>query len=208
MFIQRSMMRNMVISVERNIETLQFAMLWLVSYTFLLRVPSEALPIVRGDASTPIDSQAVLYLEDENTLALQLKCRKNKPRGGTLRRGCVCNADRRTCPVHALWHQFLAPMEIGTQPWINVSSGEARSHLRATLERLAIPNAEAFGTHDLRRGHARDMQLSGASLAQILAAGEWKSRAVASYVDLEHLEHDLALEAAMHSDQDDCDWIE
>ena len=64
------------------------------------------------------------------------------------------------------------------------------------------------GTTLVVAGHARDMQLSGASLAQILAAGEWKSRAVASYVDLEHLEHDLALEAAMHSDQDDCDWIE
>ena len=97
----------MVISVERNIETLQFAMLWLVSYTFLLRVPSEALPIVRGDVDTPIDSQAVLYLEDATTLALRLKCSKNKPRGGTLRRACVCEADPRTCPVHALWHKFL-----------------------------------------------------------------------------------------------------
>jgi len=98
-------------------------------------------------------------------------------------------------------------MAIATQPWATISAGEARSHLRATLGRLAVPNAEAYGTHDLGRGHAKDMQLSGAS-AHILAAGKWKSRAMATYVDLDRLEYDLALEAAMHSDHEDCDWIE
>ena len=208
MFIQRTIMRNMVISVERELETMEYARLWLVAYTFLLRVPSEALPITRGDVNTLMVGQAVIYLENEKTLALRLKCRKNKPRGGILRRGCICTADSRTCPVHTLWHKFLEPMEIGTQPWGSISASTARNHLRETLERLAVPNAGSYGTHDLRRGHAKDMQLSGASLAQILAAGEWKSRAVATYVDLERLEHDLALEAAMHSDDEDCDWID
>ena len=110
MFIQRTTMRNMVISVERELETMEYAMLWLVAYTFLLRVPSEALPITRGDVNTLMVGQAVIYLENEKTLALRLKCRKNKPRGGILRRTCICTADSRTCPVHTLWHKFLEPI--------------------------------------------------------------------------------------------------
>ena len=39
--LDRIDVRNMVLAVNNNLETLQFAMLWLVSYTFLLRLPSE-----------------------------------------------------------------------------------------------------------------------------------------------------------------------
>lgn len=66
-----------------------------------------------------------------------------------------------------------------------------------------VPNADQYGTHDLRRGHAKDLQDSGASLAVILNAGEWKGRAVVSYMDLSDLERDVALEAAMLSDAED-----
>ena len=41
----------------------------------------------------------------------------------------------------------------------------------------------------------------------VLAAGEWRSRAIASYLDLGMLECDTALEAAMQSDDEDIDWI-
>ena len=76
-----------------------------------------------------------------------------------------------------------------------------------------------YGTHDFRRGHAKvhisrvhhmwylqlylhlqDLQDSGAPLAVILAAGEWKGRAVVAYMDLSELERDVALEASMLSD--------
>lgn len=81
-----------------------------------------------------------------------------------------------------------------------------------------------YGTHDFRRGHAKvhlsrvshmwylqlysdlqDLQDSGAPLAVILAAGEWKGRAVVAYMDLSELERDVALEASMLSDgEGDC----
>lgn len=59
-----------------------------------------------------------------------------------------------------------------------------------------------YGTHDFRRGHAKDLQDSGAPLAVILAAGEWKGRAVVSYMDLSQVERDVALEASMLSDDE------
>ena len=48
----------------------------------------------------------------------------------------------------------------------------------------------------------QDMQQSGAPLAMIMAAGEWRSRAILKYLDLCELEKDIALEAAMHSDEE------
>ena len=42
------------------------------------------------------------------------------------------------------------------------------------LHALGIQNASAYRTHDLRRGHAKDLQLSNAPLSVILRAGEWR----------------------------------
>ena len=56
------MVFNLVIStLDKNL-----AMLWLVSYTFLLRVPSEALPMAKGDADAAAagNQQSVLFLEN------------------------------------------------------------------------------------------------------------------------------------------------
>ena len=50
-FVQHSMLKNMVMTIDtKDIEIETFAMLCLFSYLFLLRVPSEALPVVRGSA--------------------------------------------------------------------------------------------------------------------------------------------------------------
>ena len=49
----------------------------------------------------------------------------------------------------------------------------------------------------------QDMQQSGRPLAEILAAGEWRSRAVVKYLDVPELERDIALEAGMLSDNEE-----
>ena len=38
----------MVDGVRKGLESKSFAMLWLAAYVFMLRVPSEALPMMRG----------------------------------------------------------------------------------------------------------------------------------------------------------------
>jgi hypothetical protein len=43
-----------------------------------------------------------------------------------------------------------------------ISAANALETLRCVLKRLHIANAEDYRTHDLRRGHALDLQLSGA----------------------------------------------
>jgi hypothetical protein len=48
---------------------------------------------------------------------------------------------------------------------------------------LKVLQAASYGTHDIRRGHAKDLQMSGASLAETLAAGQWRSPAFMKYLD-------------------------
>ena len=173
MFLQRTMVRNIFLSVERGLETLDMAMLWLTSYLFLLRVPSEALPMVRGNSVWAQCNQSTLYLDEEGKLCLRLQTRKNRPGGSLLRRSCACAACPKICPVHVVWLQFFAKLPLGAAPWKDVTPDKARSRLRATLTKLGVsntvccctccgpavgwqvPNSHLFGTHDLRRGHAK-----------------------------------------------------
>ena len=59
---------------------------------------------------------------------------------------------------------------------------------------LEVPDAQKYRLHDFRRGHARDLQASGANLATILAAGQWKSPALLCYLDGVELENEAVAE--------------
>ena len=71
----------------------------------------------------------------------------------------------------------------------------ALSATRELLTLLEIPKAAKYRTHDFRRGHARDLQSSGATLAEILRYGEWHSPAYKKYLDLEVLEEEAVAES-------------
>jgi hypothetical protein len=45
-FICRSVVHNMVLGVDKQLEEMRFAMLWLIAYLFLLRVPSEVVHLL------------------------------------------------------------------------------------------------------------------------------------------------------------------
>jgi hypothetical protein len=93
-------------------------------------------------------------------LVLTLERRKNKPSGSRLVRGCWCRECRDTCPVHVLG-ELLANTEPGAKLFPGVSAGTALAALRTMLAVLKVPGAAEHRTHDLRRGHAKDLQMSG-----------------------------------------------
>ena len=99
-----------------------------------------------------------------------------------------------TCPIHVLW-VWASKFGIGQKPWVGLTPGRALTELRHGLLHCGVDGAQKYRTHDLRRGHAKDLQLKGASLYQILAAGEWRSPAFLSYLDLVELERDVVIEA-------------
>lgn len=179
MFLQRLVVANLVLSPGNQAEALSFSMLWLISYTFLLRVPSEALPICKCDSSVDYNNeQAALYIENGRTLCLRLKSRKNAPRGCILKRYCTCSAEYpdHMCPTHTLWEKFFAALVPGTKPWAAHSPGYVTARLRCALQELQVdshlcenyththtgfgntlqvPGFDLYGLHDLRRGHAK-----------------------------------------------------
>ena len=123
-----------------------------------------------------------------------------------------------TCPIHAL-QPMLAGAGIGARPFASISAAAALGVLRAILTKLDVANASEYRCHDLRRGHARDLQMSGkpfasvrmcgggpccvqdAPLYEILVAGEWRSPAFLDDLDLHSLERDMVIQA--HCDESD-----
>ena len=65
-----------------------------------------------------------------------------------------------TCPIHAL-QPMLAGAGTGARPFASISAAAALGVLRAILSKLDVANASEYRCHDLRRGHARDLQMSG-----------------------------------------------
>ena len=195
MFLQLEIVRRIV--GEQKCEE-RFGLLFLLAYTFLLRLPSEALPTVcSSTGKADSDSQTVLYLNGE-VLCLRLKSRKNKLGGSLLERRCWCKSCTKTCPVHVLWPKLLS-LGSGTKIFGDISPGKALTRLRCCLSEMAVPDAKHYRTHDLRRGHAMDLLQSGSTLYEILSAGEWRSPAFLSYIDYCELEAGAVLEA--HADE-------
>ena len=69
------------------------------------------------------------------------------------------------------------------------------SSLRLLLKEIGVDKAASDGTHDLRRGHALDLQLAGAPVFAILEAGGWRSPAFLKYLDLHQLDRDLVVQS-------------
>ena len=124
-----------------------------------------------------------------------------------------------------LWDKFLAKLPVGSHPWNDITPHVAIQRVRLILQKLGVPNANEYGTHDFRRGHAeagtscpclhcildtilpvQDMRRSGCPLAKILAAGQWKSSAFLRYLDAENLETDSAYEVAIESEAEE--WLD
>jgi hypothetical protein len=81
-----------------------------------------------------------------------------------------------TCPICVIAPE-VAKMPIGAKLFEGIKAASALAVLRELLECIKVKASNDYRTHDLRRGHARDLQLGGASLYEILSAGEWRSPA-------------------------------
>ena len=201
MFLRRTVLEKILEHCALAGEPRALGMLFLCTYVFLLRLPSEALPITFTGNGFEGHGQALAkIIVKGDAIGLHLKRRKNKTCGSTLWRSCWCGKSEKgsksTCPVHVLGAYFQS-LPIGEQPFKPFSASCALAELRRLLVCVGVANADLYRTHDWRRGHAKDLQCAGAALREILEAGEWRSPAFLDYLDLEKLEHDLVVEAHM-----------
>lgn len=200
--VQRTMLRNLILHSEGLIGAL-----WLTAYTWLLRLPSEALPLKIFHAEPPPGLHKSALWRCGECICLRLSCRKNLQSGsGVLKRVCSCRGSERTCPVHGLWDRHFASLPDGAEPWAGLTAASALLALRGVLQKLSVPCAHEFGTHAFRRGHARDLLQGGATLAEILRAGQWKSAAFLRYLESADIEQGAALEVACDTDEEE--WID
>ena len=70
------------------------------------------------------------------------------------------------------------------------------------LGTLGVVDAAAYRSHDFRRGHAEDLRLNGATLAEILRAGDWRSPAFLLYLGAQRLEMEGTCEAHLYDSSD------
>jgi hypothetical protein len=89
MWIRREIVEKLMLWSLAHTSYAKFAKLWLFTYAFLLRLPSEALPAVAGKG----DHQSSVFMEGD-TIVLVLKRRKNKPGGSRLVRTCWCSESK------------------------------------------------------------------------------------------------------------------
>ena len=110
------------------------------------------------------------------------------------------------CPVHRLG-PILAKLGSGQKLFDGITPAKALSTLRHILSAIGLADALDFRTHDLRRGHALDLQLAGAPLHEILTAGDWASPAFMAYMNKYRLERDLVQQAHLQEalSESECD---
>ena len=103
-------------------ELRNYGLLFLVTYIFLLRMPSEALQIQAW-------SGACCLTVEGDSVILSLEKRKNRPGGSRLTRGCWCKQSRSTCPLHVLG-PVLGRSARGDRLFPGISAASALSVLR------------------------------------------------------------------------------
>jgi hypothetical protein len=185
---------------QAEVETdLASAMLYCCAYAFLLRVPSEGLPLIRVSADTAADTiwdnKPLIWCAGGEVL-VKLPRRRNVNGCCTLTRSCWCAKDRCTCPVHRLG-LWLDSLPVGALPFAHLKPEVVNSELRRRASLGGFSEFKALSSKGFRRGHARDMVQFGSRIGEILAAGQWKSPAFLQYLDWQELEAAAVVEAVM-----------
>ena len=207
MWIRRKRVEEMMRWARSHSEWRDHTLLFLMTYVFLLRMPSEALPMVVAGGDWQAVAKSVVTMDwSKGQLVLQLSRRKNKASGSRLVRTCWCSECPHTCPVHVLG-KFVSAKAPGSALFAGITATSALVELRRLLAIMGVDEAVLYRTHDLRRGHALDLQCSGAPLYQILEAGEWSSPAFLKYLDMNRLDTELVVQAHLDEsdDSDACD---
>ena len=183
-----------------------FSCMVLVAWEFLLRVQSEAVDLQCGNSedatALPSHRHSGMWIDTNGALVLRLQRRKHRPQGSLLRRKCLCNKNGpNLCVVHR-----LQPVLSGLGPGgrlFNYSAVQFLSLVKRFLTQLCVEHAQLFTLKASRAGKATALASAGNSLGLILAAGEWRSRAVLNYVDEDAF--DGAQVVAREMDASDCE---
>ena len=165
-FITMSLLEQLLEVVKKEGD-MTSSMLYIMSYAFLLRVPSEALPCVIGckeEANKHLGTCHSRFYVINNSITIELARRKNMPNGACITRKCWCSNSPSTCPVHQLT-ALLCNERVIERAFFHLKQQKVNFQIKRKLCRLKIKDACEYRTHDFRRGHARDIHSSNNPLA-------------------------------------------
>ena len=201
LFFRHDTLAQLIAVTPSDERMLHAQMCFLTAYIFLLRVPSECLPFIVGGGDFLRGVQSSLCIRS-NCIGLRLRTRKNKRHGSVLWRQCWCSQQASTCSVK-VFGRWAATKPVGTALFCGLNAGMATKLLRCILAALKVEGAERYRLQDFRRGHADDLANSGASLLEILKAGEWRSPAFLKYLNIESLERHSVVQAHVDESSED-----
>jgi hypothetical protein len=182
------------------------AALYILSYWFLLRVPSEALAVRFGDTGTPYGQRTgkTIYWDDgEGGQGIRFESdrRKNKNDPTDMRRVCHCKTDKDVCPVHAL-ESYIKHEASDRVPFRHLNARFVNVTLRRRMLLLQVEKHTLYTSKCFRRGHTQDIADRGGTLFEIVTAGQWNSIAFKFYLDNAKLMDRLANSRAQQSPED------
>ena len=113
--------------------------------------------------------------------------RKNREYATIMTRRCSCAHGLLSCPLHALarWVGDLSPPAAPFAKW---KPRVVNDLIRRRLATAGMDKASSYSSKGLRRGHAQDLVKRKSPLVTILNAGDWRSSAFASYLDMQEVE--------------------
>jgi hypothetical protein len=161
------------------VKDVELATIMAISRLFMLRVPSECLPLAWASSHSSVRVE-------ENKLSITLTKRKNNAHATTLIRPCVCATQGDVlCPLHLL--RRLHPQARNGRLF-TMTASRFLAQIRWHAEMVKFSQARLVGTHSFRRGLAQDIVDKGGSLATLLKAGGWTSSAFQVYLREEQIE--------------------
>ena len=176
----------------------EFGRLCYLAYVFILRLPSEALPVCRASSQddllkrTPLpDGTPALigcrFLQDDSErVVLKLRSRKATRGGAILMRPCFCDADdlggKGICPLHDWWPAVCRSTSWGEPLFPAHRSKNINRILKGMLRSMGVAEAASYSTHAFRRGASMELKGSGSTLAQVLKTVGWNSASFRAYL--------------------------
>ena len=197
-----------MVSLAQSLQELQKALLFGMCFEFLLRVASEACKLHVGceddvDALPPGVEASIWLRKRTRRVALRLRTRKHRPQGSLMLRPCSCETTPGLCVYH-LAEAVLEGRRPGELLW-EVLPREVLTHTRRYMTLLGCRDAERTTLKSYRMGKASSLAAEGASLQMILESGEWRSKAVMSYLPPEKIDEMKMLQETLRaSDSEDC----
>ena len=152
----------------------EVAALMAVARHFLLRVPSEGIPLQWDGSHSNVALEPI-------RASITLYKRKNSRAPVTLTRECCCAAaGERLCAMR--WFHSLRRSSEGSGHVYSVSKHYFARKIKDLARYLGMEGHARLGTHAFRRGMAQDIIDGGGSLGVLMMAGGGSSSAYTAYL--------------------------